>query len=286
MVLFIFFMVVTTSIYLRGIYAVNIFADKPTTKSDTTDDADLIVNGGETDEEENDCNVMGLNLRGELVTYKLEQTDTLTGMGETDMTASENIMLAIESAEADDDIKAIILEIDSYGGSPVAGEEVAAALKYSTKPTVALIRGAGASAAYMAASGADTIFASKFSDVGGIGVTISYTDNVLKNLKDGYTFHQLSTGKFKDTGNPDKTFTDEEKAMIMADLNVVHNDFVKLISDNRQIDLAVVTKMADGSTILGQKALENKLIDQVGNYFDVLQFVSSTIGTTPEVCWY
>ena len=91
------------------------------------------------------CNVWGIELRGELVTYRLG--------GETeeepvDQTSSEEIVNTIQEAESDPKVKAILLEVDSPGGSGVAAEEIANALKYSTKPTVAQIRESGVSAAY------------------------------------------------------------------------------------------------------------------------------------------
>ncbi|MFA7170209.1 MAG: S49 family peptidase, partial [Candidatus Paceibacterota bacterium] len=132
------------------------------------------------------CNVSDLKLQGEIWTYTIE--------GESDVSSSEDVVLAIEQAEQDESIKAILLTIDSYGGDVVAGEEIANALKRTQKPTVAVIRGAGASAAYWAATGADRIFASASSDVGGIGVTMSYLDNVKRNEADGFTYNGLSAG--------------------------------------------------------------------------------------------
>ena len=141
---------------------------------------------------ETSCNVLGIELHGDLTTY-IPPTDTdEDGFALIDSTASENIIYAINDAENDESIKAIILEVDSYGGFPVAGEEVANALKNANKPTVALIREGGASAAYMAASGADTIFASKNSDVGSIGVTMSYLDYTQQNQKEGLAYVALS----------------------------------------------------------------------------------------------
>ena len=135
-------------------------------------------------EEETDCNVMGLNLHGMLLTYL--PPDALNDNGDlaADISASENILSGITEAENDEKIKAIILEVDSQGGLPAAGYEIAAALKSAQKSTIALIRQMGASAAYMAASGADTIFASPYSDVGGIGVTQSYLENYEKNSRE------------------------------------------------------------------------------------------------------
>jgi protease-4 len=230
------------------------------------------------------CNVLGINLHGELYTYIPEKnSDEL--MSNKDVVASESIMSSIQQAQNDDDIKAIIIEVDSPGGYPVAGEEVANAIKESTKPVVAFIRQTGASAAYWAISSADKIFASKNSDVGSIGVTTSYLDNVSKNKKEGLTYVQLSAGKYKDAGNPDKPLTEDEKALIVRDLKIVHENFIQTIATNRNIPIEKVRAIADGSTVLGDKAKQLGLIDSIGGYSEVKKYIEEKIGEKPQVCW-
>jgi protease-4 len=226
-----------------------------------------------------DCNVYNLSLHGFLDTY-VPLKDS-----EEDATASEDIWRNIKLAEADEAIKAIVLEIDSGGGIPVAGEEVANILKASSKPTVALIRSVGDSAAYMAATGAKTIFASKFSDVGGIGLTASFTDQSLKNQRDGVTFNQLSVGKYKDMFSSDKPFTAEEKALIYRDLKIGQEDFIKLVATNRGLSVEKVRTLADGSGMLGEMALEKGLIDQLGGIDEVNKYLEDLIGEPPKFCW-
>ncbi|MFZ2189371.1 MAG: S49 family peptidase [Candidatus Magasanikiibacteriota bacterium] len=232
--------------------------------------------------EENDCNVLGVELHGDLTTY-IPPTDTEENTYDT--TASENIVYAINDAENDESIKAIILEVDSYGGYPVAGEEVATALKNAKKPTIALIREGGVSAGYMAASGADIIFASKNSVVGSIGVTMSYLDNTQQNLKEGLNYVSLSSGKFKDTGDPNKSLSQEEKNLLMRDIKIIHQNFVKMVAENRKIDIEKVEILADGSTMLGEMALQNDLIDQIGGIFEVKDYLKEKIGEEVEICW-
>lgn len=231
------------------------------------------------------CNVVGINLHGSLYTYIPPKNDN-SSMEDTDVVSSDDIIYYMNQAEKDKNVKAILLEVDSYGGTPVSGEEVANAIKASTKPTVALIRQAGVSAAYWAATGAQKIYASKNSDVGSIGVTMSYLDNINKNQKEGYSFVQLSAGKYKDMGNSDKVLTEEEKALFMRDLNIVHQNFVEAISINRGIPLTDVQKIADGSSVLGSKAKELHLIDEIGGIQEVEKYLSDKIGEKAEVCWY
>lgn len=242
---------------------------------------------GEDDgsEEETDCNVLGIELRGNVVTYLTPEGKDEEGNKIVDETSSESIIYLIDQAEADENIRAIILEVDSYGGSAVAAEEISQALSKTHKPTVAFVRSAAVSAAYWAASGADTIFASSLSDIGGIGVTMSYLDNTEKNAKDGLTYNSLSVGKFKDYGDPDKQLTEDERKLIMRDLKIMHDLFIKAVSDNRNLPLDKVKLLADGSSMPGQMALENGLIDEIGGIYEARSYLQDKLGEDVSVCW-
>jgi len=240
------------------------------------DDTESIHPGG--------CNVSGILLRGNLVTY-IAPTGEDEEAATIDQTASEDIVYYIEEAEKDDNIKAIILEVDSYGGMPVADEEVADALKRAEKPTVALVRGVALSAAYYAATGADIIFAAKESDVGSIGVTFSYLDYAKQNQNEGVTFNQISSGKYKDLMNSDKPLTNEERNLLERDLDIIHENFVQAVAENRHLEIEKVRALADGSSMLGAMALENGLIDKIGGLHEVEEYLRELIGEEPEICW-
>src|SRR3989344_219933 len=243
---------------------------------------DTVASEYSEDEDTSSCNVLGINLHGDLYTYVPESNDDEL-MSNKDVVGSEEIMGLLESAEDDENIKAVIVEVDSLGGYPVAGEEVANAIKASSKPVVAFIRQSGTSAAYWAITTADQIFASKNSDVGSIGVTTSYLDNVSKNEKEGLKYIQLSAGKYKDAGSPDKTLTDEEKTLIIRDLKIIHENFIQDVSTNRNIPIEKVQAIADGSSILGERAKELGLIDSIGGYTEVKNYIEEKIGEKPEV---
>ncbi|MCK5466276.1 signal peptide peptidase SppA [Candidatus Parcubacteria bacterium] len=233
---------------------------------------------------EKSCNVSNIKLQGGLIAYISNEGQNEYGDLLWDEIASEDIVRAIEQAENNKNIRAIVLEINSPGGGPVAAEEVANALKRTKKPTVALIREYGLSAAYWSATGADIIFASQNSDVGSIGITMSYLDYAKENEKDGLTYNQLSAGKFKDTGNYDKPLTPEEKELLMRDVNILHENFIKAVSDNRNIDIEKIRELADGSDMLGQMALENNLIDRIGGRYEVEEYLRGKIGEDIEIC--
>lgn len=234
------------------------------------------------------CNVVGIEIRGCITTYKPDNADNLTSSVDSPcdaITSSEEVIWKLGDAADNPKIKAVVLQIDSSGGSPAAAEETAAALKTLGKPSVAWVRSSADSAAYWIASAADTIIASKTSDVGSIGVTSSYVDNAKKNTKDGLTYNQLTTGKYKDTGTSDRALTPDERSLILRDLNITLQSFIQAVATNRHLSVDKVTALADGSTMLGSMALKNGLIDQLGTKQEVWQKLESDIGEKPDVCW-
>ncbi len=227
------------------------------------------------------CNVAAIDLYGDITTYIPKGTkDSL--LENNDIVSSESVVSHIRQADKDDNVKAILLQIDSYGGSPVAGEEIANALLATNKPTVALIRETGSSAAYWAGSGADHIIASQNSDVGSIGVTMSYMQELNKDKK----YIDLSIGKFKDSGTGHRALTEEERALFMRDLNIVYDNFVTAVAKNRELPRVEVMSIADGSSVLGKKAKELGLIDEVGGIAEAEAYLEKAIGEKPEVCWW
>lgn len=257
----------------------------PSTALDFSISDEDISLDGEADLEENDCNVYPFNLHGEVVTYNSPDSYNENGDLIYDQTSADEVTAVVELANEDEKIKAVVVEIDSSGGQAVAGEEIMNAFKNSKKPVVVFIRNRGLSAAYLAATGAQTIFASKLSDVGSIGVTFSYLENTEKNKKEGLKFIDLSAGKFKESGNPDRPLTEEEKRLFMRDVNLTHEHFIQMVAENRKLNFNKVRQLADGFTLMGEDALKNGLIDKIGDLYDVKKFLKEQIGEDVEFCW-
>jgi len=229
-----------------------------------------------------DSNVALISIHGEIATYSYytEESEYL------DVVSSEEIVKYIDVIEDDEYMEALIVEIDSYGGYPVASEEIMNALKQMKTPVVALIREGAASGAYLIATGADKIYASEASDVGSIGVSMSYIDYSEQNKEEGLIYQQLSSGKFKDAGDPDKELTAEEEELFMRDIVILHDIFVRKVAENRNLDIEEVRELADGSTMLGQAAKDNGLIDEIGDMYDVKEWIREELGIEPIVCAY
>ena len=239
---------------------------------------DILTDDTNTDD---NCNVLAFSIKGYLSTYIPKQP----AEQEIDVSSSEDIVDGILLAQNDPEMKAIMLSIDSSGGDGVAGEEIATALESFDKPSVAVIRSIGASAAYWASTGADKIYASKISDVGSIGVTASYLDESNKNAKDGYTFVELSSARYKDTGDPSKRLTQEEREILMSDLKKAHDVFVQDVATNRNLEVSAVQKLANGLTFIGEDALSYGLIDEIGDVASATKYLEEKIGEKAELCW-
>lgn len=237
------------------------------------------------------CNVLKVPVYGEMVTIRPTQSPVSSeeggdgaGSSDTMFAVSSEIEETLRVASQDPSIKALLIDIDSGGGGAVAGVEVAAAIARFGKPSVAVIHEVGASSAYLAASAADIIFASEESAVGSIGVTGSYVEQVKKNEKEGVTYHQLTSAPYKDVYNPDKPLTENERALIMRDIKISHDNFVREVAEYRGLPVEKVAILADGWAPLGKAALEVGLIDRIGGTEEGLTYLAEAIGEEPALC--
>jgi len=247
----------------------------------------LLTSSHKSNIESNKCNVAGIKVRGDLVNYipKSDLSPT-NGQLNVDETASEDIYQAIKTANEDPNIKVVLLDIDSRGGSGVAAKEIESTLKSLGKPRVAFIREYAESGAYWLSTGASIIFASDISSIGKIGVNASYLDVIQRNIQDGYTYHSITTGKYKDLGDPNKPITKEDENLLKSHISFAYNDFIKTVSQNRNIKEDKVKSIADGSSFYGGEALKLGLIDRLGNMDDVTKYIeTSYLNNKANVCW-
>lgn len=229
------------------------------------------------------CNIAVLPIVGSIIPYAGADKDGLTM--EADLPPSTNpddVAAILRFAESDPNILGVLARIDSSGGAPVASEIIANALKQSPLPIAALIREIGVSGGYLAATGADTIIASPMSDVGGIGVTMSYLENSGKNEKEGLRYVPLASALYKDAGDPNKPLTVAERALLERDLKIYHDQFVKEVAENRGMTIEAVAKLADGSSMPGTMALENGLVDALGDQETAREWFATQLRITLE----
>ncbi len=185
---------------------------------------------------------------------------------------TETIIDQIHQYRDDQAIKAIVLRINSPGGSVAPVQEIYSELKKLEKPIVASMGSTAASGGYYIAAIADEILANPGTLTGSIGVIMQFTK--LKGLyeKIGLEQQVVKSGKFKDTGSPVRDMTDEERELLQATLDDVHNQFIDAVFEGRQAHLTreEIVALADGRIFSGQQALGHKLVDQLGNLPDAI----------------
>lgn len=192
--------------------------------------------------------------------------------------SSTDIINFIEDAEEDSMIEAIVIEINSPGGSAVASDEIATVIKKSSKPTVSVIRELGASGGYWIASATDYIVANRMSITGSIGVISSYLEfsGLMENY--GVSYQRLVAGDNKDMGSPYRELTEEEETILQNKLDVIHDYFILEIVENRDLTEEEVRTLATGEFFLGVEAYQSGLVDALGDRETAEQYLVSNYG--------
>jgi protease-4 len=188
----------------------------------------------------------------------------------------------MDAAENEPSIDAVLIEINSPGGTPVASQRIAERFRNSSLPVVGLVGDIGASGGYMVAAASDVLIASPMSNVGSIGVNMSYVEESQKNEEEGITYVQLTTGQYKDTGSPNRPITDDEREKLQADLDIIHEEFVNIVAKYRNMSVAAVEDIADGATMPGVKALEVGLVDSLGGRAEAKGVLAGITGKSPS----
>ena len=188
---------------------------------------------------------------------------------------SGTIMKQIREAAADDSVKALVLRIDSGGGSATADEEVGRELlrfkEQTQKPIVATMGNTGASAAYwIAACASDKIYANATTLTGSIGVYMPYmnTEELFKKI--GITSDKIKSGPYKDIMSNDRPMTTEEKQILQNIVDEIYDQFVYTVSAGRRMETSKVRAIADGRIYTGRQAKNIGLVDELGDYYDAL----------------
>lgn len=174
----------------------------------------------------------------------------------------------------DSSIKAIVLRIDSPGGSAAASQEIYSAINRvrtkNKKIVVASIGSVGASGAYYAACAADKVFANPSALTGSIGVILQYYSygDLLKWMKMKDVV--VKSGQFKDTGDPARDLTDAERQYLQKLIDDTYQQFVEAVAKGRKLSVDAVKAIADGRVYTGREAKANKLVDELGDLQDAI----------------
>lgn len=177
----------------------------------------------------------------------------------------------------DDRAKALVVRLDSPGGTALGGEELYLQLKKiaEKKPVVGVMRTLCASACYMAAMGTDHIVAREGTLTGSIGVMMQSAEFSRLADKLGITPITIKSGKFKDAPSLSQPFTEEEREVVKLVVMDAYEHFVRIIMEGRGLPEAEVRTLADGRVYTGGQAARLKLIDGLGGEEEAVAWLAS-----------
>ena len=195
------------------------------------------------------------------------------GEGDENSIGSEGISKALRKARLDDKVKAVVLRVNSPGGSSLASDVIwrEVLLTKKAKPVIVSMGDYAASGGYYIACAADAIYAEPTTITGSIGVfaIIPNMQGFLNN-KLGVTFDGVKTGQFADLGDISRPLTDAEKIILQREVNRTYQDFIKRVADGRHVSAAYVDSIGQGRVWTGEQAIKLKLVDKLGHLEDAI----------------
>ena len=182
----------------------------------------------------------------------------------------------------DASIRGFVVAINSPGGSVGPSQSIYHELKRlrdeDGRPVIASIGGVGASGGYYVALGADSIFAMPGSLTGSIGVIMEFPDASELMDKVGVRMQVVKSAEHKDIGSPFRPITAGDSAILGALVQDVYQQFVDVVATERRLDRGAVQSLADGRILSGRQALDQRLIDRLGNFEDALSAAGRMAG--------
>ena len=185
----------------------------------------------------------------------------------------------------DEDIKAIVIRIDSPGGAVGPSQEIYREIRKTveTKKVVASMGAVAASGGYYVACASDGIVANPGTITGSIGVIMGYTNFRQLLDKIGMVPVVIKSGPYKDTGSPTREMRDDEREILQSITSNIHEQFVTAIAEGRKMDRAQVAQAADGRIFTGEDAKTRGLVDRLGNFEDALEWAGELGGIDGKV---
>jgi protease-4 len=196
------------------------------------------------------------------------------------ITQSSEIIEEIHQYLEDDAVKAIILRIDSPGGGVGPSQEIYREVMKikSRKKVVTSMGSVAASGGYYVACASDLIVANPGTITGSIGVLMEFTNIEELFKKIGIKGVVVKSGELKDMGSPFREMTPEERRVIQAVIDNVHQQFIQAVADGRKLDRSKVAQIADGRILTGEQAKQLGLVDQIGNLEDAIDTTAKLVG--------
>lgn len=241
----------------------------------------LFVHRPEPDKTAEEKDISGIDslisVKDRLLVIKLSgmivDRDTSPLLSKMGTTAS--VKRELRKALKDKHVKAVLLRINSPGGTVASSQEIhqaVNALKKANKPVVASMGDVAASGGYYVATAADRIFADPGTITGSIGVIMNLFNLQGIEQKLGIQPEVIKSGTFKDMGSFNRAPTAEERKLLQAIILDSYDQFVTAVASGRKKDEQAVRKIADGRIYTGRQAKEIGLIDELGGYDEAVAF--------------
>jgi len=204
---------------------------------------------------------------------------------------TDQVIKQLHAAQEDDSVKAVILRINSPGGSAAASQEVGVEIKKlraKGKVVVTSMGDVAASGGYWLAACTDKIYANSTTMTGSIGVYVPYANWEELYKKIGIYQEKIKSGAHKDILSPERPMTSEERAIIQVMVDDIYEQFVAVVAEGRKMDAQEVRKLADGRIYTGNQAKQLGLVDELGNMYDAIDGTAQLAGISgkPEIKEY
>lgn len=205
-----------------------------------------------------------------------------SGKSSDDVIGSETVIKQLREAREDKNVKAVVLRVNSPGGSALASDVMNEEIRLTrkVKPVIASMGDVAASGGYYISSNCDKIFAQENTITGSIGIFgILYNTKAMFNNKLGITFDHASTNENADFANPNFPFTEAQRAKMQAYIEKGYGTFVNVVKTGRGFaDSVSVDRIAQGRVWSGADAKGIKLIDEYGNLYDAIAAAAKIAG--------
>jgi protease-4 len=197
---------------------------------------------------------------------------------------SQETVKQLNAMRKNDNVRAVVLRIDSPGGVVGPSQEIYAEVKKlgAKKKVVVSMGSLAASGGYYIAAPAALIMANPGTITGSIGVLMKFSNIEGLMGKIGMKAFTLKTGIYKDAGSPVRPMTDQDKAMLQDVIDNAHSQFVKAVAEGRRLPVDEIRKIADGRIFTGEQALALKLVDRIGTLQDAIEEAGKLAGIKGE----
>jgi protease-4 len=205
------------------------------------------------------------------------------GMGAGGVDA-ESVMKQVKRFETDDSVKAVVVRIDSPGGSVGPSQEIHDEVQRlaAKKPVVCSLGNVAASGGFYVAVACPKIVAAPGTLTGSIGVISQFVNVEGLARRFDVKMETVKSGKLKDAGNPFREMTPDERAYWQGLIDRVHSQFIEAVADGRDLDEEDVRKIADGRVLTGAEAKDLGLVDELGNFYDAVELAKTEAKLTGE----